>query len=156
MIGLVVTKPAAVTIAGTKPLSMAKVWPIKLYMLVKFNLFQICIVGMLSGIAGGFLVAAITAPVPAIGTIALCTAALLCGLVALGMFLDFSSAQNHAHWMTCDYDEWIYGRRVPIKVRDIVGRLEMPGLKPQIEYLYEDPFLFVEVEGRRVYLAHWW
>lgn len=162
MIGLVITKPAVVTVAGVTPLSAWYVWRIKLRMLATEPVYILC------GLAG---ILALAAPLVGflvhehIGTTAI---ALVFGYQCVREARWIQRHPNRrALWRTAplSFDGAYYGcyfvsvygyiHPVPAEARQIGEAVQALGLAPQIEYFDEDPFLFVEVLGRRVYLYHW-
>jgi hypothetical protein len=58
-------------------------------------------------------------------------------------------------WRTTPLRDQDWDWDIPEEGVAIADRVRALGLMPMIEYLDDDPFLFVRVNGQRVYLYHW-
>lgn len=83
------------------------------------------------------------------------TALIMTALRAPGM-PAWKTSPAHLRFNAWMYFQREYGyRELPRDVALIANRVIAAGYQPQVDYFYDDPFLWVRVKGRRVYLAHW-
>lgn len=176
MIGFVYTERACTNICGVTPIPKLKAWTIKLAMLAQYNSFFVIPVAFLSlvgmALTGVCLWLTTTASPHTAWFIA--PAPVITFLTATNILM---SARRNPHlvsrWLVFDYptlsfyeaslqDEfafnpWAYKayHGMPAEARTMANKLVEAGLQPKIEYLDEDPFLFVELKGKRIYLYHW-
>jgi hypothetical protein len=158
MIGLVVTKRAAQTVAGVTPLSKAYVWRIKAKMKVLGNILPIVVTASPTAIAIGFGLAAWRTHDTLVAFLMLTCMMLAVNCAARTFGMVRRRPDLIARWQTVPYYPGFHeggGVRVPTEAKSIANRCYAEGLSPQIEYFDHDPFLFVQTRHGRVYLYHW-
>jgi hypothetical protein len=159
MIGLVISRPAAVKVAGVTPLSNTHVRWFQASTIFKAYDPVMKAMFLLMAVAAKTLI--IMAVVT--GELAILPPAVLLSWIfyrtAYRMFVKPSAYAPQ--WRVADlvgyyfYDAWTRYRHIPVEAAQIAERVRAIGLTPKVEYFDEDPFLFVTVEGKRVYLYHW-
>jgi hypothetical protein len=165
MIGLLIGPSAAPTVAGVRPLSRPHVAAIKAREWLRGSWLMLAILAVpLAFVAIGVVCGFVVNDGWVNGIFGS-----LFALVGVRLFVGMLRAilAHPPHWATaavgfepmgrdyCFYDDGRRQHALPEPVQAIVGRLYAAGLTPQVEYFDDDPFLFVELRGRRVYLAHW-
>lgn len=166
MIGLVVGKQAVEQVAGVTPLSPWTVRRIKASMLVRGNLGFVALYALLLGTAIAGAVLAVVMHKPWLFSVTLGAMSAFLGIVRDAQ----RSATLTSYWADAQYCEPVYQYRggyrwmwfghwaageMPEHVSQIADNVKALGLEPKVEYFETDPFLFVEVGGKRVYLCHW-
>ena len=170
MIGFVASHQAVQTIVGVPPIPRWRVRTVKARMWLAGNLtLLLCLSAPLLLMAAFVVGAALTGEWGAAVAANVVLAWLEIGFVGefwrdrslmarwlVGPVVDLRDDADGAHVPGCYAFVTQWGDfTIPIRTQAIVARLQQAGLTPQVEYLDADPFLFVEIKGRRVYLDHW-
>lgn len=167
MIGFVASQAAVQTIVGVPPIPRWRVRTVKARMWLQGNLTQLFmlavpVVGMAAFLTAGVVFGDWLVVAPCIGILAWVEHGFVRSLwrhrslMARWLVGPVVEISDYADGRGCYayITPWGYFA-IPIRTQAIVARLRRAGLTPQVEYFDADPFLFVEIKGRRVYLDHW-